>query len=587
MKKLFIGSLSLLTLLGLASCNQNVTETSTTSNPTATPSTNVASSTPASSENTSTPTSTPTSTQVEVKDQIVVEDNNYTLTDTTVYMVGDSTMCNYSPLDPYYYPRYGYGTQMDKYFDTDYITFKNFAMSGRSSKSFLTETNYNTLKSSIKAGDYLIIGWGHNDEKYGTDTFRNADYDNIDLALADQNSFQFSIYDKYAKLAIDKGAFPILVSPIVRLDSNNDYSKNNGHNYTHKDKDTGVQTYCGDYRAAVEDVATKYNIPFVDLTTITKNEYTKLGFDEAKKFHAITAGTDESEGADPKWEAYDGTHINYYGANFVAYEFAKHLQDTNSNLKYYAKNGTEKPKADILEKYSGYTWTRYESPNLASYTPSANFVTNSTTWYGTAFGNLNDKNTSNFFAKETSTGVYEVGTMNDKGKIETSKGDGFAFLFRQLPANQNFKLSAKVTVLTKPKDNSQSAFGLMLRDDCYINVTAANQTLNSNFGACGYLKDKAFFSRYNGSLGTKGSSTLLADVNPNTVYYLSLEQNGQNMIFKVNIGDSGTEMTQTFTDYALTAVDADYIYAGFMATRNASIRVENIQYEDMGTNTGA
>jgi len=586
MKKLFIGSLSLLTLLGLASCNQKATETSTTSNPTATPSTSVASSTPASSENTSTPTSTPTSTQVEVKDQIIVEENTFTKTDTTVYMVGDSTMCNYSPLDPYYYPRYGYGTQMDKYFDTDYITFKNFAMSGRSSKSFLTETNYNTLKSSIKAGDYLIIGWGHNDEKYGTDTFRNANYDNIDLALADQNSFQFSIYDKYAKLAIDKGAFPILVSPIVRLDSKNDYSKNNGHYYTHTDKDTGTQTFCGDYRAAVEDVATKYDIPFVDLTTITKNEYTRLGFDEAKKFHAITSGTDASEGADPNWEAYDGTHIYYYGANFVAYEFAKHLQDTNSNLKYYAKDGTEKPKADILEKYTGYTWTRYESPNLTNYTPSANFVTTSPDWYGTAFGNLNAKNTNDFFAKETSTGVYEVGASNDKGKME-SKGDGFAFLFRQLPANQNFKLSAKVTVLTKPKDNSQSAFGLMLRDDCYINVTAANQTLNSNFGACGYLKDKAFFSRYNGAITTAGSATLLANVNPDTVYYLSLEQNGQNMIFKVKIGDSGTEMTQTFTDYALTAVDPNYIYVGFMATRNASIRVENIQYEDMGTNTGA
>ena len=127
----------------------------------------------------------------------------------------------------------------------------------------------------------------------------------------------------------------------------------------------------------------------------------------------------------------------------------------------------------------------------------------------------------------------------------------------------------------------------MLRDDCYINVTAANQTLNSNFGACGYLKDKAFFSRYNGAITTAGSATLLADVNPDTVYYLSLEQNGQNMIFKVKIGDSGTEMSQTFTDYALTAVDPNYIYVGFMATRNASIRVENIQYEDMGTNTGA
>ena len=47
----------------------------------------------------------------------------------------------------------------------------NLALSGRSSLDFLSEANYATLKNSIKAGDYLLIGFGHNDEKY-TDSDR-------------------------------------------------------------------------------------------------------------------------------------------------------------------------------------------------------------------------------------------------------------------------------------------------------------------------------------------------------------------------------------------------------------------------------
>ncbi len=518
-------------------------------------------------------------------DKIVVESNNYNKVNTTVYMVGDSTMCNYNPLDKYYYPRYGYGTQMDKYFDSTKVTFKNLAISGRSSKSFLTESNYSTLTSSIKSGDYLIIGWGHNDEKYGTATYACANYSSVDEALADNTSFQYHLYEKYIKLAQNKGANPILVSPIVRLDSKNDYSKNNGHYYTHTDKDTGTQTFCGDYRKAVEDVANKYSIPFVDLTTITKNAYTELGYDEAKKFHAIFKGTDETNGADPAWDAIDTTHINYYGANYIAYQFAKNLQSTSSNLKYYAIDGKEKPTESILTKYENYVWSKYEAPNLATYNPGDNFKTTTSGWYGTAFGNLSGNSTTNFFAKETSSGVFEVSSTGDKGKM-ASTGDGFAFLFKQVASNQNFKVSAKVTVLAKPKDNSQSAFGLMLRDDCYINISLQDTTLASTFGACGYFKDKAFFSRYNGALSSTGTATSLTDMAVGTIYYLTLEQNGQNLICTVKIGD-GAETTHTFTDYSFNAVDKDYMYVGFMATRNASIKVENLSFEDKGTNTGA
>ena len=67
------------------------------------------------------------------------------LKEQTLWVVGDSTVCGYSPLDNYLYPRYGYGTQLGNYL-SDKITVRNLALSGRSSKSFLTEANYTTLK---------------------------------------------------------------------------------------------------------------------------------------------------------------------------------------------------------------------------------------------------------------------------------------------------------------------------------------------------------------------------------------------------------------------------------------------------------
>ena len=52
----------------------------------------------------------------------------------TIYLVGDSTVCSFT--DGYYYPRYGYGTQLGNYLD-EKATVINLALSGRSSKSFI------------------------------------------------------------------------------------------------------------------------------------------------------------------------------------------------------------------------------------------------------------------------------------------------------------------------------------------------------------------------------------------------------------------------------------------------------------------
>ena len=67
----------------------------------------------------------------------------------TVWIIGDSTVSSFA--DNYYYPRYGYGTMLDKYLN-DNVRVVNIALSGRSSKSYTTEPQYKELLNGMKKG---------------------------------------------------------------------------------------------------------------------------------------------------------------------------------------------------------------------------------------------------------------------------------------------------------------------------------------------------------------------------------------------------------------------------------------------------
>src|SRR4051794_29747569 len=80
----------------------------------------------------------------------------------TVFMIGDSTMAD-KPMVPAN-PERGWGQMLPLYF-RDNVRIDNHAMNGRSSKSFLGEGRWKKVLERIKAGDYVIIQFGHNDEK--------------------------------------------------------------------------------------------------------------------------------------------------------------------------------------------------------------------------------------------------------------------------------------------------------------------------------------------------------------------------------------------------------------------------------------
>lgn len=257
--------------------------------------------------------------------------------ETTVFLVGDSTVCYYDNEIAKYYPRNGYGMWFGEYLN-DKVTVNNLALSGRSSRDFLTYkdgVNYQTLKNNIKEGDYLVIGFGHNDEKTG-----NL-YTNPCSQVTDDDSFKYYLYTYYIKLALDAGATPILCTPIVRYSSSNNYTGTKIHVTTSTSAYEG-----GDYPKAIKELGQEFGITVIDLTTITKGIMETAGKDDARMYYASNAGDITTA---LNHNSIDETHTNAYGAATIAYNFMLEIAKTGNTLKNYINS--EKmvaPTTDVL-----------------------------------------------------------------------------------------------------------------------------------------------------------------------------------------------------------------------------------------------
>ena len=593
-KNILFGLLLSGAVLSLASCGEKKPADTTSVEPSTpvtdstTGSTDPVTSTPVTDPITSTPVTDPI-TSDPITSVPTTTEKPFTLVETTVFMVGDSTMCSFT--DDYMYPRYGYGTQMASYLDdNEYALVKNYAMSGRSSLSFIKENNYKYLEQEISEGDYLIIGFGHNDEKEEDATrFRSAKYANIEAALADEDSFQRSLYDNYVKLALDAGATPILASPIVRLNKSNDYSGSSAHNTTN-----------GDYAKAVRELADYYDIAFVDLTEITKAEYTKLGYDEAIYYHAMTAGrwTDETKTEiEPKLTSVDATHINIYGAKNVAYLFTEALKETDCNLKYYVNPDNVKPTIDDLVMNPNYTPKDYEVVDYSKYeydeSYAENFKTTTANIYGTAFGELGGAGKIvNMKAKETTNDTdtlprFEVGNSTTKNGKLTASSAGFAYAFMPIPANKNYSLKATVEVL-EYVSTTQAGFGLMIRDDCY--VPTSDTSLVGNCICAGYntisssSSSQVNFGYEGGALFQEEQTTTIYGVG--TTLEITITRLGQNITIVTKASDT-LVFENTYYDFDIFDTDTQYYYLGMFATRGTVAEFSNVQYTYISDYEGA
>lgn len=197
----------------------------------------------------------------------------------TVFLVGDSTVADFAPPDP----RQGWGQVIGRYFAAD-VTVSNHALSGRSSKSFLAEGEWEPVVAQIRPGDYVLIQFGHNDEK--RDAERGTD---------PYGSYQ-AYLSRYVDDTIKAGGFPILVTPVAR----GSFRRNFSH---------------GNYPDAMLALAKQKGIPCVDLNKLSEALYRKLG--GSATYALFIASLDGK----------DNTHFTPAGAVAIASVVAQAIKD--------------------------------------------------------------------------------------------------------------------------------------------------------------------------------------------------------------------------------------------------------------------
>ena len=201
-----------------------------------------------------------------------------------VYLAGDSTMA-IKQLD---LPERGWGMALNGLFK-DAAMIQNHAVNGRSTRSFIDEGRWSRIVAALQPGDFVLIQFGHNDEKVedpkrGTDpatTFR----DNLRRFIREVRA---------------KQASPILATPVARRKF---------------DKDGKLQPTHGAYPDAIRTVAAEEKVPLLDLEHATSAWLTSVGDEPSKKFFMWIA-----PGAHPLIPGgrKDDTHFVEAGAVHVA-----------------------------------------------------------------------------------------------------------------------------------------------------------------------------------------------------------------------------------------------------------------------------
>ena len=193
------------------------------------------------------------------------------------YILGDSTVRNGNGMGQN--QQWGWGRFISGYFDTTKIGVTNQAIGGRSSRTFITEGRWDKVLATLKAGDYVIMQFGHNDGGPLDDTSRargsirgigDESKDIYNPIMKKQETvYTYGWYmRKYIKDTKAKGAIPIVCSPIPR----NEW------------KEGKVIRSTDSYSKWAEQVAREEGAYFIDLNNLVSLKYESLGADSVKHF---------------------------------------------------------------------------------------------------------------------------------------------------------------------------------------------------------------------------------------------------------------------------------------------------------------
>ena len=221
-----------------------------------------------------------------------------------IFLIGDSTMAD-KPLEGN--PERGWG-QLFPQFLLPGIQVQNHAMNGRSTKSFIKEGRWDTIMSRMRKGDYVLIQFGHNDQKL-EDSNRSAPAH----GLYKENLI------KFVKDTRSKGGFPVLITPVMRRKFD--------------DKGKFVDQH-GDYPGVVKEVAALLKVPMIDLHKSSEALIVKEGVEGSKR---LFLNIPQQHFKNYKGKEEDNTHFSEYGASAMASLVCQSIVDQQLPLVAFLK----------------------------------------------------------------------------------------------------------------------------------------------------------------------------------------------------------------------------------------------------------
>ena len=225
-----------------------------------------------------------------------------------IHTIGDSTMADYDQAEPDQKGMYGWGQVFGDYFSNG-MTVKNWGDRGESARSFYRKF-WPKVRTEIKKGDYVLIQFGHNDQK----------------------SVTTDVYREYLSRFIcetrELGATPILVTSICRKLFEGTKISRLGRIDNGKAHGVDENDHTYDYPYHMKKVADSLKVECLDLTTACKEYMESWGPEGCKQF----------------FPAGGSTHTNELGARVNAQLVAQLMYKANILKKYINISQISLPK---------------------------------------------------------------------------------------------------------------------------------------------------------------------------------------------------------------------------------------------------
>ena len=225
-----------------------------------------------------------------------------------IHTIGDSTMADYNQNEPDQKGMYGWGQVFGDYFSNG-MTVKNWGDRGESARSFYRKF-WSKTKAEIQKGDYVLIQFGHNDQK----------------------SVTTDVYREYLSRFIcetrELGATPILVTSICRKLFEGTKISRLGRIDNGKAHGVDENDHTYDYPYHMKKVADSLKVECLDLTTACKEYMESWGPEGFKQF----------------FPAGGSTHTNELGARVNAQLVAQLMYKANILKKYINISKISLPK---------------------------------------------------------------------------------------------------------------------------------------------------------------------------------------------------------------------------------------------------